>query len=171
MSPEESEELEWRASRWLPFPSDRVWIACSTRPGLERWWFPEYLRTTVRKLEVHPGGAVVFHLRYLPALLTTESAEAFRAARIPIAFDLRGTVSEVVEGRLLALDLTLDIGKGGAGVNSSTRLELAPEGSGTRVTIIGIGKRNPHWVTLGKQNLEAQLRRLEETLKAPNPIE
>jgi uncharacterized protein YndB with AHSA1/START domain len=169
MPPEESEELELKASRWLPFSTSRVWTACSTKAGLERWWSPEDLRTTVRKLEVRPGGAVAFHIRYLPALLTTGSTEPFRAARIPIAFDMRGRVSAVVEERLLAFDLTLEIGKGGAGVDSSTRLELAPEGAGTRVTLVGTGKRTPHWITLGQQNLEAQLVRLEEALESPSP--
>jgi uncharacterized protein YndB with AHSA1/START domain len=161
---EESEDLELTASRWLPYPSASVWAACSRKENLERWWSPEDLRTTVRRLDVRPGGPVVFHIRYVPALLTKDSADAFRAARIPIAFDLRGELSEVILERLLTFDLTLDIGKAGAGVKTVTKLELIPEGEGTRVNLIATGKGTPHWRTLGRKNLEAQLERLEKTL-------
>jgi len=169
MSPDDPESLELRTSLWLPFSPDRVWAACTTKEIVERWWSPPDLRTTLRKLEVRPGGAVHFHIRYVPTLLSPESAEAFRAARIPIAFDLRGSLSEVVEERLLAFDLTLEIGRAGSGVDSSTRLEFVPEGSGTRVTIIGTGKGTPHWATLGQKNLEGQLGRLLEALKSTHP--
>lgn len=109
------------------------------------------------------------HVRYVPALFSPESTEAFRAARIPLTFDMRGIVSEVIEQRLLTFDLTLDIGKGGAGVRMVTRLELAPEGIGTRVDIVGTGKGTPHWATLGQRNLEAQLERLARALDASSP--
>lgn len=159
-----SDELELSANRVLPYPPDRVWAACTRKEGLERWWSPEDLRTIVRRLEVRPGGEVDFYIRYVPALLTSESADAFRSARIPISFHMRGKLSVVEVDRVLAFDLTLEIDRAGAGVRTSTRLELKPEGLGTRVTVIARGQGTPHWATLGQQNLEAQLERLERAL-------
>ena len=101
---DESDELELSASRVIPHPPARVWAACTSKESLARWWSPEDLRTTVRRLDVRAGGQVVFHVRYVPALLTKDGAEAFRAARVPISFDLRGKLSEVVPGRLLTFD-------------------------------------------------------------------
>jgi uncharacterized protein YndB with AHSA1/START domain len=161
---EGSGDLELVATRLLPYSPARVWAACTLKQSIERWWNPEDLRTTVRRLDLRPGGDVVFHVRYVPALLTKDGAEAFRAARIPISFDLRGKLTDFVQERLLTFDLTLDLGKGGAGVNTLTRFELIPEGSGTRVKLIASGKGTPHWRTLGKQNLEAQLERLEQAI-------
>ena len=160
MVEDEAASLALRASRWIPHEPARVWTACTTKQALEQWWSPEDLRTTVRKLEVRPGGGIDLHVRYVPALLGPASAEAFQAARIPIAFDLRGRLSEVEEERLLTFDLALDIGKGGASVEMATTLELIPENSGTRVNLIGRGEKTPHWVALGQKNLEAQLERL-----------
>lgn len=153
-------ELELSATRWIPAPPDVVWVACTTKAGLEQWWSPEDLRTSVRRLEVHPGGVIAFHVRYVPALLSPTTAETFRDARVPIAFYLRGKFVEIVEHRRLTFDLTLEIGRAAAGVPMSTSLELEPEKGGTRVTVVGRGKGTPHWATLGKQNLEAQLDRL-----------
>jgi len=163
-------ELELTASRYLPFPVARVWSACVTKEGLERWWSPADLRTTVRRLDVRPGGAVSLHVRYVPALLTPESAEAFRAAHIPIAFDLQGRLSEVVEGRVLSFDLALDLGRAESTVTMVTRLELEADGNGTRVRAIGRGPGTPHWVTLGRQNLAAQLERLEQAVRTSQDV-
>jgi len=154
-------DLELTATRRLPFPAARVWTACTTKSTIEQWWSPEDLRTTVRRLEVRPGGEVLFRVRYVPALLTPGSKDVFRAARIPIAFDLRGKLSEVVLERILTFDLTLDIGKAGTGVEMITKFELNPDGDGTWVKLIARGKETPHWTTLGQQTLEAQLERLE----------
>lgn len=164
MVPEGSTDLDLTASRWIPHAPVRVWAACSTKEGIERWWSPPDLRTTVRRWDLRPGGDVVFHLRYVPAILTPSAPEAFRAAGVPISFNLRGQLSEVHPGRLLTMDLTLDVGKAGAGVRMITRLEIVPEGSGTRVSLLGRGQGTPHWAALGQRNLEAQLERLEQVL-------
>ena len=157
-------DLELRATREMPYPPTRVWAACTSKSSLEQWWSPEDLRTTVRRLDVHPGGEVWFHVRYVPALLSPSSGEVFRAARIPISFDLRGRLSEVIVGRSLTFDLVLDIGKAGAGVSMATKLELTPLGEGTRVDLVARGKATPHWTILGQQNLATQLERLEHTI-------
>ena len=157
-------ELMLSATRRLAAPVPRVWSACTTKRELERWWGPADLQTTVRRLEVRKGGAIAFHVRYVPALLTRASAEAFRAAGVPIAFDLRGTVTELVPESLLVFDLTLDLGKSGAGIPMATRLELVPDGDATQVTVSGSGQPTPHWRTLGAQNLAGQLERLERVV-------
>ena len=107
MSVDAGRELELSATRWIPAPPSEVWIACTTKVALERWWSPEDLRTSVRRLEVRPGGAIVFHVTYVPALLSPTTTETFTAARIPIAFDLRGKFADLVEHQRLTYDLTL----------------------------------------------------------------
>ena len=164
MTNEESSELELSASRRLPYASDRVWAMCTTKVGLERWWSAEDLQTKVRKLEVRTDGEVDIHVRYVPALLTANGADVFRAAGVPIAFDLRGKLTDVVPERTLTFDLALDIGDAGARVGLVTKIELVPEGDSTRVSLIGRGPGTSHWIALGQQNLEAQLERLARAL-------
>jgi uncharacterized protein YndB with AHSA1/START domain len=155
MSADNGTDLELSATRWIPAAPGEVWTAATTKAALERWWSPEELRTSIRRLEVHPGGMIAFHVTYLPALLSPTSKESFTAARVPIAFDLRGTFSELVEPSRLTFDLTLELGKAGAGIPMSTRMDLEPEGAGTPVTLTGRGQGTPHWRTLGTRNLEA----------------
>jgi uncharacterized protein YndB with AHSA1/START domain len=156
--------LEFSAVRRIPAPPSRVWAGLTSKSQLEGWWSPSDLATRVRRLEVRLGGAVEMHVRYVPALLTADSTAPFRAAGVPISFDLRGTLSEFDVEHRLTFDLCLDLGRKGAGVGMRTRFELAPEGDATEVTISGAGASTPHWRTLGQRNLAAQLERLEQAV-------
>jgi uncharacterized protein YndB with AHSA1/START domain len=152
------------AVRRIPAPASRIWAGLTSKHLLEAWWSPSDLATRVRRLEVRLGGAVEMHVRYVPALWTAESTAAFRAAGVPISFDLRGTWSEFEVERRLTFDLTLELDRKGAGVGMRTRFDLVPEGAATGVTITGTGASTPHWRTLGQRNLEAQLERLEQAV-------
>lgn len=157
-------EAELAAERWFPVAIDRVWEQCTSERGLESWWSPEDLRTTVKRLDARPGGEVVMSLRYVPALLGPKQEAAFRAARIPIALSLRGKVRECERNRRLALELTLTLDRAGAGITTLTRLEFEMVGLGTNVRLVVRGGRDPHLATLGKTNLEGQLDRLGRAL-------
>ncbi len=131
---------------------------------MESWWGPEDLRTTVRRFEVRKGGRVEIRLRYLPALLTSASAEAFRAAGVPISLELRGTIRELVPDRLLDLDLRLELDRAASGVVMRTRFEIADDAGGTLLRVVGAGSSTPHWRAFGEKNLQAQLERMDRVL-------
>lgn len=162
----DSDELELTAERVLPFPVDQVWDQCTSKSGLAHWWSPEDIRTEVRRLEARPGGVVAMSLRYAPALVSTTSEAAFRAAGVPVSLTLRGSFLELVPNRRIVLELTLSLDRAGAGITNVTEIDLEPEGSGTRVRISVRGKSEKHMVTLGKANLEGQLDRLGRRLAA-----
>ncbi len=142
-----------------------MWGVLTSPRALESWWSPEDLRTTVRRFEVREGGRVEIRLRYLPALLTSDSAEAFRAAGVPITLELRGTVRELVPERLLDLDLRLELDRAAAGVVLRTRFEIAAEPGGTLLRVVEAGSSTPHWRAFGERNLRAQLERVDRVLE------
>jgi len=159
-----STEPEFAAERWFPVAIDRVWAECTSKRGLERWWSPEDLRTTVKRLDPRPGGAVVMSLRYVPAMLGPQAEESFRAAGVPISFVLRGTIRECETKRCLVLELTLTLDRAGAGITTVTRLEFEATELGTKVKIVVTGRSDPHFASLGQANLEGQLDRLGRSL-------
>jgi uncharacterized protein YndB with AHSA1/START domain len=167
MTSDPSEEpVDLVAERVIPAPVPAVWDQCTSKRGLESWWSPEDLRTVVKRLDPRPGGEVTMSLRYVPALLGPQSEEAFRAAHIPISFDLRGTFREVERNRRIVLDLSLTLDRAGARVESVTELDLVAEGTGTKVRITVRGNREKHMLSLGKANLEGQLDRLARSLSS-----
>ena len=90
--------------------------------------------------------------------------QEFRAAGVPIAFSLRGKFLEYEEFRRLTLALTLSLDRSGAGIETITQLDFAPEAGGTRVSIMVRGPNEPHMLSLGKAHLEGQLDRLGRSL-------
>lgn len=166
-SPSPPGELELVAERWFPVAVDRLWERCTTRPGIESWWSPEDLHTTVERLEPRPGGEVVILLRYVPAMLGPTHEQTFLAAGIPIVLFLRGKVRDMEPHRRLVLELTLTLDRAGAGVTNLTQLEFEPRGDGTRVRLVVTGSSDPHRATLGQANLEGQLDRLGRSLGLP----
>jgi uncharacterized protein YndB with AHSA1/START domain len=159
-----SDRYELVSERQFSIEIDRVWEQCTSKRGLESWWSPEDLRTTVKRLEARPGGAVEMSVRYVPAMLDPKQEVAFRAAGIPISFTLRGTVREMERNRHVTFELTLTLDRAGAGITTVTRLEFEPFEAGTKVKLIVTGKSDPHMATLGQANLEGQLDRLGRSL-------
>lgn len=159
-SPEPFPGLELRASLDAPFSPSTLFTALTSGRLIERWWGPEDVRTTVLRFEPRSGGAVVLRIRYLPALVTPDASSAFRAAGVPISFDLRGTLAEFVDERVVEFDLELELGRSARGIRMVTRFELEPTADGTRLTGVARGESTPHWVALGQRNLESQLERI-----------
>jgi uncharacterized protein YndB with AHSA1/START domain len=162
-----AERTELSATRRIPCGPREVWNACTSKRGLETWWSASDLRTRVRRLEVRPGGGVELHVRYLPSLITAGSSESFRAAGVPISFDLRGKIGELVAERVIEYDLSLDLGKNTPGVRMVTRFELSDDGDATVVKLSALGQSDPQWKTLSQRTLDAQLERLELAASEP----
>jgi uncharacterized protein YndB with AHSA1/START domain len=164
--------VELSADRWFPVAADRVWAQCTSKQGLESWWSPEDLRTTVKRIDPRPGGEVVLSLRYVPAMLGPMREAAFHAAGVPIAFSLRGKFLDFEYNRRLTLAMTLTLDRAGAGIETVTQIDFESETGGTRVRLLIRGESEPHMVTLGKANLEGQLERLGLSLgvaASPSP--
>ena len=160
--------LEISAEREISSPPEAVWTQCTTARGIEKWWSPEDLRTKVRRWEARPNGSISLSLRYLPAMLDPKSTDAFRAAGVPVALDFQGRVLEFDPVRKLVLELTLNLGRGGAGITSRTVLNFEATPVGTRVKLSVLAKDEPHLRTLGETNLKAQLERLAASLEVRN---
>ncbi len=167
--PDPTTVVDFVAERWIAAPVDRVWLQCTTPEGIERWWSPEDLRTTVKRFDPRPGGEVLLTMRYVPAMLGAGRDEAFKAAGVPIGFVLRGRVLEAERYTRLVVELTLSLDRAGAGITTTTGLEFAAAGDRTHVTLHARGATNPHWVTLGQANLEGQLHRLGQSAERPGP--
>jgi uncharacterized protein YndB with AHSA1/START domain len=163
-SSDSPDDLHFTAERTFPVPVERVWAQCTTKRGLESWWSPEDLRTTVKRLEPGVDGPVVLSVRYVPAMLEAGRSEAFRAAGVPISFELRGRIQEWRPNTRLVFALTLTLDRAGAGIETVTELDIDPADTGTHVRLVVGGKTNPHWKTLGRANVEGQLDRLGRSL-------
>ncbi len=164
--PNASGAAELRAERTIAAPPEAIWRACTTPSAVERWWGPPDLRTTVRRLEVRPGGAVLFHLRHLPALFGRAGSDAARAAGVPLSFAIRGHLEVVEPLRRLDFCLTLAVAGTEGGIDFRLRLDLLPEADGTRVAFFAAGPAASPGTDSGPANIDRQLERLADVVAA-----
>jgi uncharacterized protein YndB with AHSA1/START domain len=103
--------------RELPASTDEVWATWTTREDLEAWWGPEGWVTTVRSLDVRPGGLWHFGMGPQDA---------------PPEVWIRSIYSEVMTGSVLAYV---------EGFSDETGADLDPDSQAVTVEFFGV---EPH---------------------------
>ena len=107
---------ELTIERELPASPDAVWSSWTTVEGLEAWWGPEGWTTTVRTLDVRPGG--LWHFGMGP-----DGA--------PPEVWVRAIYSEVIHGSVLSYV---------EGFSDETGADLDPESNAVTVEFFGLDR-------------------------------
>ncbi len=81
-----------------------IWDLWTSKEGLESWWGPEGFTTTVRKLDLLPGGG----FEYAMTATGPDQIEALKAAGVALTTVAHGTYTEVTPRRLLAYKTLAD---------------------------------------------------------------
>jgi uncharacterized protein YndB with AHSA1/START domain len=105
---------ELTIERELPASTDAVWASWTTAADLEAWWGPEGWRTTVRTLDVRPGG--LWHFGMGPH-------------GAPPEVWIRAIYSEVIHGSVLSYV---------EGFSDETGADLDPESNAVTVEFFGL---------------------------------
>lgn len=165
--PSSAPRVRFSAERVIPAPPDEIWALWTTPERLAEWWGPEDVVTTVETLDVRPGGAIELAFEYAATAADPARRAEFEAAGIPTSYRAVGTFREVEAPRHISFDQLVAFG-GLPPVPYRFRAELRPVAGGVRVRLTAESEANPHWRTLGRANLTAQLDRLAR-LVAPSP--
>ena len=139
---------ELRLERHFDAPPERVFTFVSQSEGLLQWWVPDGTEVGEQSLDLTRPGP-------WRLVLTSPGGET------------------VMSGRVLAIDppraieLTFDVAYGGGPAMPSTvRFELAPDGPGTRLTVIQSGISDD-MVMMGKtRGWPTSFARLAQALKS-----
>lgn len=105
---------ELTIERELPASTDRVWKSWTTKQDLEAWWGPEGWSTTVRCLDVRPGG--LWHFGMGPD------------GELPQVW-IRAIYSEVIHGSVLSYV---------EGFSDETGADLDPDSNAVTVEFFGL---------------------------------
>ena len=106
--------------------AEDVWILWTTKQGIESWWAPDGFTVEVRKLDLRPGG----ELLYAMTATATPQIEFMKNAGMPLTTESRKTFTEVIAGERLAYTSLADFIPGVAPYESATVVDLRP-GAGT----------------------------------------
>ena len=120
-----------RIERTYPTTAERVWDLWTTTEGIESWWAPDGFAVEVDKLEVEPGGELV----YTMTATGPEQIEFMRNAGLPLTTTSRKRFTEVDRPQRLAYTSLVDFVPETPSYEFLTVVELAPANEGVHVTM------------------------------------
>lgn len=108
-----------------------IWELWTTAEGIESWWSPDGFVTKVRKLDVRPGGELV----YAMTATAPEQVEFMNDAGMPLTTESRKTFTEVAEPTRLAYNSLIDFVPDTEPYEHLTVVDLTPDDDGARVVM------------------------------------
>ena len=139
-----------------------VWELWTTKEGIESWWGPGGFAVTVSKLDLRPGG----ELLYAMTAVDPPQVAFMKKAGMPLTTECRITITEVVAPRRLAYVHLADFIPGIEPYDVDTLVELYPTSDGVRMVMTFDAMHNDEWSERAKMGWEAEFGKLEVALGA-----
>jgi len=146
--------------RSYPATPEAVWEMWTTREGIEAWWGPDGFEVKVRKLELRPGGELLYDMIAVGAPQIAFMKQA--GAPLTTAASIRFT--EVAPPRRLAYLHAADFIPGVEPYDVAYLLELAPEGKGTHLTLTFEAMHDETWTARAVEGWKMELAKLGKAL-------
>jgi len=137
-----------------------VWDLWTTKKGIESWWGPGGFVVTVRKLDLRPGGELLY------AMTASDPPQmAFmKKAGMPLTTEARITFTEVVPQRRLAYVHLADFIPGVEPYDVATVVELHATSDGVRLVLTFEAMHNDEWTGRAVMGWESELGKLAAVL-------
>jgi uncharacterized protein YndB with AHSA1/START domain len=120
-----------RIERDYPTTAEEVWELWTTREGIESWWAPDGFTVEVEKLELEPGGELV----YTMTATGPEQVEFMRNAGMPLVTRSQKRFTEIAPTTGLAYTSLVDFVPDVPPYEFLTVVELEPSTAGVTVTM------------------------------------
>jgi uncharacterized protein YndB with AHSA1/START domain len=150
-----------RIERTYPARASEVWDLWTTSKGIESWWAPDGFKVEVRKLELQPGGELI----YAMTATSPEQVEFMKNAGMPLTSESRKTFTEVTPPKRLAYKSLADFIPDVASYEFLTVVDITPSGDGVRVVMTADPMHDEVWtqrLTMGRENELDNLARVIE---------
>lgn len=139
-----------------------VWDLWTTKDGIESWWGPGGFAVTVRKLDLRPGG----ELLYAMTAIAAPQIEFMKKAGMPLTHEARITYTEVVPLRRLAYVHLADFIPGVEPYDVATVVELHRTADGVRMTLTFDAMHNDEWTERAVMGWKSELDKLDALIAA-----
>ena len=148
-----------------PATTRAIWSAWTTPVGIEAWWAPDGFTAEVSKLDLRPGGELVYTFTATaPAQL-----EFMKNAGMPLTTEARKTFTELARPRRIAYNSVVDFVPSVAPYDQLTVVDLTPSGDGVRVVMTADPMHDDVWtqrLVMGRENELNNLGTIIERLRA-----
>lgn len=142
-------------------PIEEVWDLWTTKEGIESWWGPDGFAVKVHKLDLRPGGELV----YAMTATAPDQIDFLKKAGMPKTTESRLTYTEVDPPRRLAYSQTADFIPGVEPYEVPTTVELETTPQGVRMVLTFSAMHDEHWTKMAVMGWESELGRLAKLLE------
>ena len=118
-----------RLERTIAASPERVWELWTTPQGIEAWWAPDGFEADVSRLDLEPGGELV----YTFTATAPEQVRFLEQAGLPLATEARKTFVDVDPPRRLTYQSVIDFVPDREPYQHLTVVEMEPAEGGVRV--------------------------------------
>ena len=133
-----------------------VWDLWTTKAGIESWWGPGGFAVTVHKLDLQPGG----ELLYAMTAIDPPQVAFMKKAGMPLTTECRITFTEVVPRQRLAYVHLTDFIPGVEPYDVATVVELHKTAEGVRMVLTFDAMHNDEWTQRATMGWEGELGKL-----------
>ena len=109
-----------------------VWRLWTTADGIASWWAPDGFSTEVRRLDLRPGGELIYAMR----ATAPEQIEFMKSAGMPLTTESRKVFTEVTPMTRIAYRSLIDFVPDHPPYEHLTTVDLEAVEDGTRVTMM-----------------------------------
>lgn len=133
-----------------------LWDLWTTKRGFESWWGPGGFTAKVHKLDLRPGG----ELLYAMTASDPPQIEFMRNAGMPLTIEGRITFTEVVHHKRLAYTHLADFIPGVKPYDVATDVEFQADGPNARMILTIDAMHTDEWTERARMGWEGQLSKL-----------
>jgi uncharacterized protein YndB with AHSA1/START domain len=141
---------------------EEVWDLWTTKEGLESWWGPEGFAVKVLRLDLRPGGELVYKM----TAIGSDQIEFMKKAGMPLMSETRVTFTEVVPPKRLAYTTLADFIPGVEPYHAATAVELYENADSVKLVLTQDAMHDEHWTQLAVMGWESELDKLARVLAA-----
>ncbi len=138
-----------------------VWELWSTRDGVESWWGPDGFQVNVHKLDLRPGG----ELLYAMTAVAPDQIEFLKKAGMPLTTRTRGAYTEVVPHKRLAFTQIVDFIPNVKPYEVLTTVEFESSPERVRLVLTLDAMHDEYWTKMAVMGWENELDKLARQLK------
>ena len=131
--------------------ANEVWDLWTTREGIESWWAPDGFKVEVRKLDLRPGGELI----YAMTATGPEQIEFMKGAGMPLTTESRKTFTELVPPKRIAYRSLADFIPGVKPYEFLTVVDLQSSADGVRAVMTVDAMHDDEWtqrLVMGREN-------------------
>lgn len=141
---------------------EEVWELWTTKEGIEAWWGPDGFKVEVRKLDLRPGG----ELLYAMTAIAPDQIEFLKKAGMPLTTESRVIYTEIARPRRLAYTQIADFIPGVQPYEVMLAVELDSAPHGTTMVLTFDAMHDEQWTNLAVMGWENELGKLATLLAA-----